>query len=468
MSTETTVVVENAGPARKRLKITIPAKVVDAHIEEAYANARGEVQIPGFRRGTAPAALIEKRFGAAILEDVRRRVLTEAYQKAIADNKLQPISEPEVDEKGADLELRRGKPLAVTMDLEVVPEITLPNLEDVEVRRPMVEVEDKYVGDEIRRLGYRFGTPSRIEGPFQELDRMVGKAVVRVKGAAKDPYFESEECLVVVPDAEDEGKGQVLGLMFDDLAAKLKGRKVGESIALKTKGPDAHEREDLRGAEITVEFTPAQAERIAPAAAEGLAEQLGLGSVENLREQVKLQLEGRRDQEQRTAMREQAAEWLVDRVRFELPERMSGAQAARNLEMNRMRLMQQGLDEPTVERRLAELRAASEEDTHKRLRAFFILTRLAQELGVEVSEAELNAAIVQAARSRGTRPDQVRAELQQSGRLNEMALAIRESKVLDRVLAKAKVTDIAAEEWNRIVADKQKALAERSAPGKKG
>jgi FKBP-type peptidyl-prolyl cis-trans isomerase (trigger factor) len=135
--------------------------------------------------------------------------------------------------------------------------------------------------------------------------------------------------------------------------------------------------------------------------------------------------------------------------------------------MNRMRLMQQGLDEPTVERRLAELRAASEEDTHKRLRAFFILTRLAQELGVEVSEAELNAAIVQAARSRGTRPDQVRAELQQSGRLNEMALAIRESKVLDRVLAKAKVTDIAAEEWNRIVADKQKALAERSAPGKK-
>ena len=89
-------------------------------------------------------------------------------------------------------------------------------------------------------------------------------------------------------------------------------------------------------------------------------------------------------------------------------------------------------------------------------------------MGVDVSDAEVNASIVQMARSRGARPDQVRAELQQSGRLNEMALAIRESKVLDRVLAKAKVTDIAADEWNRKVADKQKALAERTAPKKKG
>jgi FKBP-type peptidyl-prolyl cis-trans isomerase (trigger factor) len=132
-----------------------------------------------------------------------------------------------------------------------------------------------------------------------------------------------------------------------------------------------------------------------------------------------------------------------------------------------MQLMQQGLEEAAVEHRLAEVRGASEEDTRKRLRAFFILTRLAQDMGVDVSEAELNASIVQMARSRGARPDQVRAELQQSGRLNEMALAIRESKVLDRVLSKAKVTDIPAEEWNTIVADKQKALAARTTPASK-
>jgi FKBP-type peptidyl-prolyl cis-trans isomerase (trigger factor) len=287
--------------------------------------------------------------------------------------------------------------------------------------------------------------------------------VVRVVGAANDPYFETAECLVVVPDTEDEGKGQVLGLMFDDLGPALVGRAVGDTVTLKTKGPDAHEREDLRGAAITVEFTPAQAERISPADAAKCAEMLGLGSTDNLREQVKLTLEGRRDQEQRAAMREQAAEWLADAVDFELPERMSGAQVARNLEMARLQFLSQGMDEAAVERRVAEIRSASESDTRRRLKVFFILTKLAQELGVEVGEAEVNGQIAQMARGRGMRPDAMRAELQKSGRINELALSIREAKVLDRVLTKAAVSDIAAEEWNTLVAEKQKAAQARAA-----
>ena len=468
MATESTVVVENIGPARKRLKITIPAAMVDERLTEAYASARNEASIPGFRRGSAPIGLIEKRFGPSILEDLRRRLLTDAYSKALQDHKLQPVSDPEVDESAADVAIQRGKAIEVSMDIEVIPEIALPKLEDVEVSRPVAEVDEKYLADEIRRLGYRFGTPARIDGPFETLDRMVGKATVRVKGAKQDPYFEAAECLVVVPDVEDEGKGQVLGLMFEDLSKHVTGKKVGDSIILKTTGPEVHEREDLRGAEITVEFTPAQAERITPAEPAAVAESLGLGAVENLREQVKLSLESRRDQEQRAAMREQAAEWLLEKVTFDLPEKMSGAQVARNIEMQRIQLQQQGLEEAQIEHRLAEIRGASEEDTRKRLRAFFILARLAQDLGIDVSDAELNASIVQMARSRGTRPDQIRTELQQNGRLNEMALAIREAKTLDRVLAKAKVTDVPAEEWNKVVAEKQKAAAARVAPKKKG
>jgi FKBP-type peptidyl-prolyl cis-trans isomerase (trigger factor) len=138
---------------------------------------------------------------------------------------------------------------------------------------------------------------------------------------------------------------------------------------------------------------------------------------------------------------------------------MSGAQVARNLEMARMQFLSQGLDNEQVERRLAEIRGASEADTRRRLKVFFILAKLAQDLGIEVGEGEVNGQVAQMARARGMRPDQMRAELQQSGRLNELALSIREAKVLDRVLAKAKVTDIKAEEWNTLVAERQKAAA---------
>ena len=152
---------------------------------------------------------------------------------------------------------------------------------------------------------------------------------------------------------------------------------------------------------------------------------------------------------------------LADAVDFELPERMSGAQVARNLEMARLQFLSQGMDEAAVERRVAEIRAASESDTRRRLKVFFLLTKLAQELGVDVGEAEVNGQIAQMARGRGMRPDAMRAELQKSGRINELALSIREAKVLDRVLAKAAVTDIAAEEWNTLVAEKQKAAQAR-------
>ncbi len=466
MATETTVVVEKVGETTKRLTITIPADVVSRKIEEAYAAVRADAQIPGFRRGSAPIALIEKRFGEAIMNDARQQLVSEAYGKALQDHKLEPIGDPELSEGFDKIEVTRGKPINLKMELEVAPEFTIPALEQLEVKRPVTEIAEKYVNEELRRMGYQMGTPARIDGDFTHLDRMLGKAVVRVKGAAQDPFFETDQCLVVVPDVEDEGKGQVLGLLIEGLTQKLLGKKVGDTFTIQTKGPEAHEREELRNADITIEFTPAQAERIAPAAPEALAEMLGLGAVENLKEQVKLSLEARRDQEQRAAMREQAAEWLLEKVDFPLPEKMSGAQVARNIEMARLQFMQQGLADEEIERRLAEIRASSEADTRRRLKLFFVLARLAQQFEVGVTDAEVNGAVVQMARSRNLRPDAVRAELQKSGRLNEMALAIREAKTLDRVLDKAKTSDIDAEEWNKVVTERQAAAAAKAKKSK--
>ncbi len=459
MATETLVVVEDAGPARKRLKITIPPAVVDAKIEQAYATIRQDAQLPGFRKGSAPLALIEKRFGESVLQDARNQLLSEAYTKALEDHKLQPVGEPEFDESSNDVEVKRGKGMNLTMDVEIVPDITIPALEEISVSRPVAEIADSHIDDELRRMSYRFGTPAQITGPFEKLDRMMGPAVVTVEGSDKKPYFETDKCLIVVPDAEDEGKGQVLGLLVDDLNKQLEGRNVGDKMTFKTTGADGHEREELRGASITIEFTSTLAERITPSTNEQMAEMLGLGSVANLREQTKLGLEGRRDQEQRAAMREQAAEWLLERVDFPLPEKMSGAQVARNIEMARVQFQSQGMTEDEIERRLADMRSASESDTRKRLKLFFIMAKLAQDFGVNVSDAEVNAAIVQMARNRGVRPEQARQELQQGNRLNELALAIREAKTLDRVLDKAKVTDVPAETWNEQVAERQKKAA---------
>jgi FKBP-type peptidyl-prolyl cis-trans isomerase (trigger factor) len=102
-----------------------------------------------------------------------------------------------------------------------------------------------------------------------------------------------------------------------------------------------------------------------------------------------------------------------------------------------------------VEARLAEMRSATADDTRRRLKLFFLLARLAETLGVEATDGEVNGRIAAIARSRGVRPDAMRAELEKSGRIGEIALQIREHKAADRVIAKATITDIPAEEWNK-------------------
>jgi len=457
-----TVVVEDAGPARKRLTITIPAKSVDDRIETSYGALQTEASVPGFRRGRVPRALLEKRFGSAILQEARSQLIADACSQAVKDQKLKAVSQPEFDDAVRDLKLERGKPVSFKIDIEVMPDFELPKLEGVPIKRPTVEVTDEHIEAELRRNEFRFGTPSRIDGPFKPLDRMLGRVVVTLNDDDK-VFFESNEAVVVVPDVEDKGRGQLLGILFEDLGPRLEGRKVGDEVVFETIGPEGHEREEIRGAKVKITYSIREAERITPATPEELAEQFGLGTVENLKAQIRLGLERRRDAEQRSAMREQVYAYLTDAVDFALPEKLSQGQVQRNLDIMRMEMLHRGMDGDEVEHRLAETRGASETETRRRLRLFFILLRLAEHFKVEVSEAEINGRIAQMAASRNLRPDQARAELQKANRLGDVALSIREGKTADRIIDRAVITDVKAADWNAEAEARRK-----SAEGSKG
>lgn len=442
--------VTDAGPARKRLTITVPPEAVDDRIETSYGALQTEAAVPGFRRGRVPRALLERRFGSTLLTEARSQLIADAYSRAIESKGLRTVSQPELDEAARELTLARGKGFSFTVDVEVVPEFELPTLEGITIRRPVAEVPESMVDQELRRNSFRFGTPHRIDGPFKPLDRLLGRVVVRLNGA-DEVFFESNDGLVVVPDAEDRGRGQLLGLLFEDLGPRLEGHSVGETLVFETTGPESHERVELRGAAVKIEYAIREAERIEPASPESLVEQLGLGTVENLRAQIRLGLERRRDNEQRAAMREQVFEHLVGAVDFALPEKLSAAQAQRNLDIMRMDLLQRGLDMEQVEQRLAERRAASESDAKRRLKLFFILARLAEHFKVEVSEAEINGRIAAIAAQRNLRPEQVRSELERSNRMGDIELSVREAKTADRVIDRATVRDVDAAEWNKEV-----------------
>jgi trigger factor len=444
------ITLTETAPCTKQIKLHVPAAAVDARLELALSAFMSDAALPGFRKGKAPRALLEKRFGGSILNETRGQLMSEAYTKAIEDNKLRPISEPRPVDSEVIPELTRGKPFYFTVEIEVAPEFATPDFTSFEVKKPTIEVTPDHIEGEILRQSYRWGTPARIEGPLENLDRMLGKAVVSVEGR-EGAYFETDKALCVVPAKEDEGKGALLGLLFDGLDVALLGKKVGDTVKVSTTGSDSHEREELRGKKITIEYTIVEAERITPRTNKELAEMFGVETEELFMEQVKDALEQRRDGEQRAAMREQIAEQLISKIDFELPTKLTEEQATRTIEQQRMELLSRGIDPASVETRLAELRGKSEQSARDRLKLFFIMARLAEYFGVNVTEQELNGRIAAMAAQQNARPEQMRAQIEKSGRMNEVVSVIRDAKVSDRIIAQAKVTDIAADEWNKIV-----------------
>ena len=466
MSTQTAepkIVVSDAGPALKRIQVTIPADAVDSHIAGAFANLQNGAALPGYRPGKAPMAILEKRFGKQLLEEARGQLVGQAFNKAVTDHKLRPIGNPEMS-PGSELnELARGASFTFSVDIEVIPDFTLPAWEGMAIRKPVIDVIDKHIDDEILRNQYRFGTPSLIDGPFEHLDRMIGTVAVTVKGES-EPFYKADNALAVVPAKEDEGKGPFLGIMIDDLQKHLMGRKVGDSVSFTAKGPEGHEHEKVRGNDLSFTLSITQAERITPAPVAELATKLGLADEAMLREQVKMVLEQRRDGEQQVAMREQVMEQLANAVSFDLPAKLSAGQITRDLERQRYELLSRGTAPEQVELKLAEARADTTESAQRRLKLFFILQRLAEDMRVDVTEGELNGRVAMIARQQNMRPAELRKELEQSGRIQEVALGIREAKVADRVIARATVTDVPAEDWNKEVEAKASA---RKASAKK-
>jgi trigger factor len=449
--------VEDAGPARKRLTITIPATAIKAKLDGSYKTLQQNAVVPGFRRGKAPRELLEKRFGATLQGEAKSELMSTAFRAAVEEHKLRPIGEPELGGDARTPELDASAPLTFTVEIEIVPAFDLPEIAGTPVERPVIEVTEAHVDMELKRASHRFGTPERIRGPFQPHDRLLAKATVRREGD-ESPLFETDTALLVVPGPEDEGKGPVLGLMIDDLQSRLEGRSLGEQVVIETTGPESHEREDVRNAKLTIELTLVDAERVTPATLGELLARLLQPSEEALRTQLRQALEQRRDLEQRAAMREQLYDRLLKAMEFPLPEGLSSAQYTRMVERQRVELLHRGIEPEAVERQLAAMRAGTMAQAQAKLKLFFILMAFAEKLSISVSESEINGRVAALARQQGHRPEQFRAELVKTGAINELALQIREHKTADRLLESCTITEIQAEEWNKRVIEEQERL----------
>lgn len=428
------VTIEESGPATRKITIVIPQDRITAKLDEQFRELRREAAIPGFRPGHAPRALIEKRFASDVRDQVKRMLISEAYEQAIEKNKLNVLGEPEIADADK-ITLPDTGDLTLTFTIEVQPEFAIPDLKGLKIKKPRIDVTDQNVDQALDNLREQQGALVPVEDRGVEpKDYMLADVLVRVEGEVVAQQQDAQ--LVARP-------GRIGGIQIDDLDTQLAGLKPGETRTFKVTVPDTHANEKIRGKEAEIEVALKDLKKLELAEVnQEFVTNLGFGTEQELREALRVQMIQRLTYDVEEAMRGQVRQFLMENIKFELPAKLSERQTERVINRRYIDLMMRGVSRDQIDVNIERLQHGAADEAATELKLYFILQKLATDLGVDVSEGELNGRIAMLAASRGRRPEKLKQEMAADGTLANLYVTMREQKAIDAVLAGATIEEV--------------------------
>ncbi|HSV15182.1 MAG TPA: trigger factor [Tepidisphaeraceae bacterium] len=427
--------IEDAGPATKKVSVEIPADRIKSKLDEQFKELRREAAIPGFRPGHAPAKLIAKRFGDDVKDQVRRSLISESYAQAVEKNDLQVLGEPQFENEASISQLPDSGGLTYTFEIEVQPDITLPNLTGIQVKKPKIEVKDENVEQAMNNLREQQGTLIPVEDRgVQDKDYITADVHIKLDGNVVAHQHDAQ--LVARP-------ARIGGIEVADFEKQIEGAKAGETKTITAKAPDNHPTEAIRGKDVQIEILVKDIKRlelveITPE----FLEDLGFSSEQELRDALREQMVERIDYDVAQAQREQVMKYLLDNTTFELPRKMSAKQVDRVVQRRAIDLLMRGVPREQVDAQLQHLRAGAVDEAARELKLFFILQKIANDQQTDVEEAELNGRIALLAAQRGARPEKLKQEMAKDGSLSNLYVQMREQKALDKILESATIEEV--------------------------
>ncbi len=462
-----TVTVEEVGPCRKKVSIEIPEQTVKKAADGQYETLRKEMIVPGFRKGRAPRELLEKRFGKEASEQIRLKLLAAASETAIKDNKLDILRDPTIDYE--NIKLPTDGPLKFDFEVEVRPEFELPGLEAIPVERKKLQVTDEHLDTEIDHLRKWCGIWVPREGAKVEPDdQIIADATIKPEGAEEEQKLDNIEIYV-------RPNGFVGAIPVPKLDELLVGASTGDVKQITIEVPKTFFREELRGKKVDITITVKDVKYLKPADLnEDFFKRFAVQDVNELRERIRDRLQDGLEQQIRAEMTDQIYKYMLDNTTFDLPVDIVADQANQLLRRQYVNLLQRGLPKERIDEQLEQLRAGSEQQAKGMVKTFFIMDKVAEKLGIEVTDEEVNGHIAQIAVQQSQRPERLKEQMQRDGTLAQLKLQVRENKCISRLLESAKITEVEpqkepkkAKKTAKKAAEKPSASKEKPAKSKK-
>jgi trigger factor len=421
--------VETLNPTRVRLTVEVPFEELKPSLDAAYRKIGSQVSIPGFRKGKIPARVIDQRFGRAmVLEEAVNEALPRFYGQAVEQDSLAVVGRPEVEVT----QINDGESLTFTAEVDVRPEITLPDLSDLKVTVADADVTDSDVDEQVEGLRERFGTLTGVDRAVEKDD-----FVALDLTASRD----GEE----ITEATARGMSYQVGSgsLIEGLDDAVTGLTSGESKTFSTKllaGERAGEDADV---EVTVNSVrvrelPPLDDDFAQTASE-------FDTVEELRADLRERLERAKKSQQISEVRDKALEALLEKVDIPLPEGFVKEEIESRHHNLAHQLESAGLTKQAY--LAAENQSEEEFDTEiadrarDAIKAQFVLEQLAEREQIGVAEAELTDHILRSSMRYGVAPDQFVQQVASAGQIPVLVGEVRRGKALEIVVEAVTAVD---------------------------
>ena len=416
---------------RRELELEIPAEEVTKAMEKVAKEFARLANVPGFRKGKAPLTLIRKRFADDIKGEVLQSLVPEKLEKAVNEQKLQPVSQPSVEK----LDFNEGQPLKFTAVFEVLPQFDLGNYKDLTLEMPPMEVTEADVNKALEEARERASTFTPVEGrALADGDY----AQLKLSGTPSDGSepLQAESVLCHIGAEETMAP-------FND---NLRGANTGDHKTFDAEYPADYPDPKLAGKtyHYEVDVLGVKAKTLPELNDEFAKDVSDAATLEELKTKIRENQQHQLEHQVKDMKREKVLAELVKLHEFPVPQALVDHQMDVRLQRMVRTLAQQGVDPRAVNVDWVSLRKRQEDRAKDDVKAELIVDRIATAENIEVTDEEVQAELEHMASHSGESAEAIRASLTKDGTLDRIKSKLRSDKTLDWLAQNSQIKTIAA------------------------
>lgn len=431
------VTVENLAPCKKLVRVELDVTAVDTAFDAVTKDYQKQAALPGFRPGKAPRAMVIKKYDVEIKDEAKRKLIGDAYRKAIDEQKIQVVGYPDIEE----VQFGRGQSLQFTATVETAPDFQLPEYKGLPATLETKSVTEADVEKALELLRSQHAAYNTVTRPVASGDIAVvnytgtceGKIITELAPTAKG-LTEQKNFWVETTD----------GTFIPGFAAQLIGANAGDKRTVNVDFPADFVTKELQGKKGVYDVEVVEVkEKALPELNDELAKKFGAENLEILKAGVRADLENELKHSRSKALRGQVVRELMNKVSFDLPE-SAVANETRNVVYDLVRQnTQRGVARELIEQQKDEIYANAAVNAKERVKLAFLVGRIAEQEKIQASQEDVIKRAQQLAMMYQMPFEQFLKDLQKRNGVNELYEQVLHEKVLELLEKTATITETA-------------------------